>query len=131
MPSNQEPLRSFASFPPEAPSEVVIEYDSRGRRVQKAFTDAYEARSFFARHFSAGHRPRVLAPRRAKGRGGVPAFGGMPGEEVVVERIRQLRAEGLSLQKIAEALDAEKLPTRSGAKWSKMAIKNVLDRLPR
>ena len=62
-------------------------------------------------------------------RRGPPPFGRLPGEAEVVERIRQLRADGLSLRKIADALNAESAPTRTGAPWSKMMVKAVLDRL--
>src|SRR5262249_6920056 len=55
-------------------------------------------------------------------------YGELPGEKPVVERIFALRAKRLSLQKIASALNAEKAPTRTGAPWSKMMVKTVLDR---
>jgi hypothetical protein len=80
-------------------------------------------------------------PRR---RGPVP-FGGLPGEAATVEKIRELRSSKMSLQDIADALNAdlEHYPTRSlaearkpgakpdarpGAMWSKMTIKLILDR---
>jgi hypothetical protein len=54
---------------------------------------------------------------------------GPPGEAAVVERIKTLRAEGrLSLAKIAETLNAEQAPTRTGASWSRTMVKLVLDR---
>jgi DNA invertase Pin-like site-specific DNA recombinase len=53
-----------------------------------------------------------------------------PGEVEVVRRYRELRARRprLSLQKIADALNAEpdKYPTRSGTKWSKQLVHTVL-----
>ena len=55
--STSEPLRSFASLPPEAPSEVTVEYDSRGRRESKTFDDPNEARQFYGAKFRAGKRP--------------------------------------------------------------------------
>ncbi len=70
--------------------------------------------------------------RRETGRcEGPRPFGGRPGEEKVVERIRELRAARLSLAKIADTLNAEprQYPTRTGARWSKMTVKAVLDRL--
>jgi recombinase len=128
MPTN-EPLRSFASMPPDAPSEVSIEYDCRGRRQARTFDDAYEARQFYARMFKSGKRPRVVVGPRPRGRRrGPPPFGGLPGEAEVVERIRRLRAEGLSLSKIAATLNSEKTPTRTGAPWSKMTVRSVLKR---
>jgi DNA invertase Pin-like site-specific DNA recombinase len=69
--------------------------------------------------------------RKEKGRcEGPRPYGGLPGEAPAVERIKVLRAGKLSLQKIADALNAEpeKYPTRTGAKWGKMMVKAVLDR---
>jgi hypothetical protein len=44
---------------------VVIEYDKYGKRVQKHFEDAYEARRFYLAKHKAGKRPNVLrAPDR-------------------------------------------------------------------
>jgi DNA invertase Pin-like site-specific DNA recombinase len=69
--------------------------------------------------------------RIATGRCGGPLpYGQLEGEASTVEKIQELRASGLSLQKIVEQLDAEpeKYKTRSGAKWSKTMVKNILDR---
>ncbi len=127
--STSEPLSSFASLPPEAPSEVTVEYDSRGRRESKTFDDPNKARQFYGAKFRAGKRPRVVAgPRPTGRRRGPPPFGGLPGEAEVVARIRELRVEEISLQKIADTLNASKAPTRTGVPWSKMAVKTVLDR---
>jgi len=73
--------------------------------------------------------------RKEKGRceGPLP-YGQLPGESPAVERIKELRAQKpkpLSLQKIADALNAEleKYPTRTGAKWSKVAVGKILGRV--
>lgn len=129
-PPDPTPLRSFASMPGPAPSApVTVEYDGRGGRQCKTFDDAHEARQFYAAKFKASKRPRVVAgPRPAGRRRGPPPFGGLPGESEVVALIRRLRAEGLSLQKIADALNARMVPSRTGVKWGKMTVKMVLDR---
>jgi hypothetical protein len=44
-------------YPPEP---VAIEYDARGRRTQRLFTDHYEARRFYAAKYKAGKRPKVI-----------------------------------------------------------------------
>ncbi len=120
-PPDSTPLRSFASMPPDPTAPVTVEYDGRGGRKCRTFDDAYEARQFYARVFKAGKRPRVVAVHQPTGRRrGPPPFGGLPGEAEVVERIRALRASKLSLQKIADALNAEEAPTRTGAPWSKI-----------
>lgn len=55
-----------------------------------------------------------------------------PGERATLAHLRELKAARprLSLQKIADALNAEpdKWPTRTGVRWSKQTVKNVLDR---
>lgn len=128
-PTDPTPLRSFASLPADPSTPVTVEYDCRGRRQAKTFDDAYEARCFYAAKFRAGKRPRVVAALRPTGRRrGPPPFGGLPGEAEVVGRIGVLHAGGLSLQGIADALNEEKAPTRTGAAWSKMTVKTVLDR---
>ncbi len=38
---------------------VTIEYDARGKRVTRTFTDHYEARRFYAAKYKAGKRPKV------------------------------------------------------------------------
>lgn len=41
------------------PVEVIVEYDARGRRVTKAFTNHYEARRFYSAKLKAGASPKV------------------------------------------------------------------------
>jgi hypothetical protein len=41
------------------PVKIVIEYDSRGQRESKAFTDHYKARRFYASKFKQGKNPTV------------------------------------------------------------------------
>lgn len=49
---------------PKYPVEpIAVEYDSRGKRVRKEFTDHFEARRFYATKFKAGRNPRVLKVR--------------------------------------------------------------------
>jgi Recombinase len=62
------------------------------------------------------------------GRPGPAPFGRLPGESGAVERMRQLRKEGLSLRIIAERLNAEGVPTRTGAPWSKVMVGVILAR---
>jgi len=42
----------------EAP--VTIEYDSRGKRVQKTLSNSYAARAFYKRMDKAGKNPAVV-----------------------------------------------------------------------
>lgn len=45
-------------------------------------------------------------------------------------RIRELRAEGLSLRKIADVLTSECVPTATGGKWWPATVRQILDREP-
>lgn len=79
---------------------------------------------------ACGTKLRPPRPRGSAGRGPLP-FGldpQRPGEAAVVRRMKELKAGRQSLRKIANALNAEKARTRTGAKWSKMTVKTVLDR---
>lgn len=44
-----------------APLPVVVEYDSRGQRVRKTFSDAYQSRSFYVRMDKEHRNPRIVA----------------------------------------------------------------------
>lgn len=48
--------------------------------------------------------------------------------EELVDRMRTLRAKGLSYQDIANRLNAEAVPTERGGQWRSATIKKVLDR---
>jgi hypothetical protein len=39
---------------------VVVEYESRGRRVRKELPNTFAARSFYARMFKAGRQPHIV-----------------------------------------------------------------------
>jgi hypothetical protein len=41
---------------------VIVEYDMRGGRAQKLFTDAYLGRRFFVAKDKAGKNPKVVNP---------------------------------------------------------------------
>ena len=64
---------------------------------------------------------------------GVKPYGTLPNEGAVVQRIKQLcrkpqGRERPSLSRIAEALNNENQPTRSGKPWSKMMVSRVIKR---
>jgi hypothetical protein len=59
-------------------------------------------------------------------------FGEHPGEQVVLHRIRQLHRkprghERVSYGAIAAALNAERLPTRTGAPWRAGTVRRIFD----
>lgn len=68
--------------------------------------------------------------RRVEGK---KAYGSRPGEAVVVARIRELyrkphNAPRRSLQEIADILNVENRPTRTGTPWSKSALHAIISR---
>jgi len=51
-----------------------------------------------------------------------------PAEQAVVAEIRRLKGEGVAEARIAVALNARAVPSKTGAKWSNAAIRRILDR---
>jgi DNA invertase Pin-like site-specific DNA recombinase len=49
-------------------------------------------------------------------------------EQALIARISSLRADGLSFGKIADQLNADKVPTKRGGTWASMTVKKILDR---
>jgi site-specific DNA recombinase len=88
----------------------------------------------------ASERMRVWnAARRARGLPSGPAPYGFaigPGggllpvtsEQPVIERMRQMREAGSTLQAIADALNHDRIRTRAGNPWGVQAVSNVLKR---
>lgn len=48
-------------------------------------------------------------------------------EQAVITRIKELRAEGLSLRKIADRLNEEGVPTKQGKSWYASTLKYILE----
>ena len=68
--------------------------------------------------------------RRVEGR---KPYGSRPGEAAVVDRIRELHRKPYgrqrrSLQEIADALNTDGVPTRTGKLWSKQVIHGIISR---
>lgn len=71
-----------------------------------------------------GARQRVKANTgRCEGR---KPYGVWAGEAVIVERIQQLRRDGIAVDKIAATLNAEGIKPRAGAKWYATSVYRVL-----
>ena len=51
-------------MPKYPPEPIAIEYTCRGKRVQRTFTDHYEARRFYAVKDKAGRNPKVKKVER-------------------------------------------------------------------
>lgn len=45
---------------------VTVEYDCRGKRVQRVLPTSYAARSFFQRMFKAGRNPAIINTQHTK-----------------------------------------------------------------
>jgi DNA invertase Pin-like site-specific DNA recombinase len=74
---------------------------------------------------AASWQPRAIAsPTRAlTGRPGRPSST----PPAVAQRIRELRAEGMTLQAICDRLNADRVPTpRGGAQWRPTSLRSVL-----
>ena len=79
-------------------------------------------------------RKARIAKRVANGRcEGQKPFGFYPAEAIVLERIKELHRkphgrDRRSLQNMADMLNAEKMPTRTGALWSKQVLHRIVNR---
>jgi DNA invertase Pin-like site-specific DNA recombinase len=95
-----------------------------GKRIATAFTIAAE----WERRLRSERTREALARRRAEGkRLGTPRRA--PAETVA--KIRWLRAQGKSLQAIAEELNRLRIPTaRGGSQWRPSSVASVLSRVP-
>lgn len=65
---------------------------------------------------------------RAVGKGRDRDAGVDEAERLTIARMLELRRSGASYRDIAAALDAEGLPPRRAAKWSAMAVRNIVSR---
>jgi len=71
-----------------------------------------------------GARQRQRAKNgRCEGR---KPYGFYEGEATVVDRMKQLRAEGLGFDRIAAKLNTEGFPTRTGARWHGLVVNRIL-----
>jgi DNA invertase Pin-like site-specific DNA recombinase len=50
-----------------------------------------------------------------------------PGEQMVIARMRTMRAEGASLNAIADALNSEQVPTKRTGRWSATSVSRIID----
>ncbi|HEY7306268.1 MAG TPA: recombinase family protein [Bryobacteraceae bacterium] len=57
---------------------------------------------------------------------GAKRYGELPGETAALERMKQLRKEGLGFDRIAAALNTEGIPPRRGAKWHGLTVNKIL-----
>jgi DNA invertase Pin-like site-specific DNA recombinase len=50
-------------------------------------------------------------------------------EKALIDRMVEMRKAGLSFGKIADRLNADKVPTKRGGTWASMTVKKILDRV--
>jgi len=94
-----------------------------GKRIANAFTIAAE----WERRLRSERTREALARTRADGKPlGTPRRAPPP----TVDKIKTLRAQGKSLQAIADELNQFRIPTaRGGAKWRPSSVASVLSRV--
>jgi len=56
-------------------------------------------------------------------------FGHRVGENAVIARMKALRAEGKGYDRIADSLNAEGVPTRTGRRWHGIVVNRILSKL--
>jgi DNA invertase Pin-like site-specific DNA recombinase len=115
-------------------ADGVANGDSPEDKLMRGMLDLFAQ---YERELIRARTRAALNAKRAKGEhtGGHARFGFtvVDGREVVNERerqaaalARQLRADGVSLRKIGEALAARGFETRSGGKWHASSVKCLL-----
>jgi site-specific DNA recombinase len=108
--------------------------DSPEAALLRTMIDAFAA---YERALIRARTRAALAVKKARGErvGGVPyghrvGDGGLlvpaPAERAAVDRARELRGEGLSLRKIATALEAEGHRPRNGGAWPVQTIRRLV-----
>ena len=59
---------------------------------------------------------------------GIKPYGTLDGEPQVIGRMRELKAQGIGLSAIAQALNDEGIRPRSGSRWFPMTVSRILER---
>ena len=73
---------------------------------------------------------KARARREGRLADGQAPYGARPEEVEPAQRILKMRAKGQTLQAIADTLNAEQVPTRRGAQWSRSLVLKVVKRGP-
>ena len=99
--------------------------DDPTRKLMRQFMGGiaeYEKSQLVLKLRGARQRKRA-ATGRCEGR---KPYGFYPGEAAVIERMKDLRAEGLGFARIAARLNAEGVKPRQGARWWGCTVNNIL-----
>jgi len=57
---------------------------------------------------------------------GAKPYGELPGEQAIIERMRDLHNTGMGFDRIAAALNAEEIKPRRGARWHGLTVNKIL-----
>ena len=105
--------------------ELDLCSDDPTRKLMRQFMGGiaeYEKSQLVLKLRGARQRKRA-ATGRCEGR---KPYGFYPGEAAVIERMKDLRAEGLGFDRIAARLNAEGVKPRMGARWWGCTVNNIL-----
>ena len=70
--------------------------------------------------------PAPIAVTNPRSRCGRKPFGFFPGETAVIQRIMELRAQGLGFDKLADQLSDEMVRSRSGKPWHGRVVNRIV-----
>jgi len=57
---------------------------------------------------------------------GAKPYGELPGEQAIIERMRDLHSTGMGFDRIAAALNAEEIKPRRGTRWHGLTVNKIL-----
>jgi len=96
-------------------------------QIQSVFSELEKSR--LVSKLRRARQKKKEATGKCEGR---KAFGEKPGEKEICERMRSLRrmrnGKRLSFARIAETLNEQCVPTRTGARWQTTTVRNILSR---
>lgn len=110
-------------------SEPDLDSDDPTRKLIRQVLGAvaeYDRAMIAAKLRAARDRNSKRAGRRVEGR---KLFGSRPGEERVIARMTELRAQGLNYPAIARKLNSEGLKPQSGGSWFPASVSRTLARV--
>jgi site-specific DNA recombinase len=114
--------------------------DESSMAVSRLFLSQRVTQAQFERDIAGERTKAALAFRKAKGEvyTRIPPFGfgngpdGMlqpiPAEQRTIDRMKRMRSQKLTFQKIADRLNADGVPTKTGAEWAAMVVSRILAR---
>ncbi|MBL8238699.1 MAG: recombinase family protein [Bryobacterales bacterium] len=114
--------------------------EGSSRAVSRLFLTQRAGQAQFERDITSERTKAALAFRKAKGEvyTRIPPFGfengpdgklqQIPAEQRTIERIKRMRSQKLSFREIADRLNRDDVPTKTGAEWAAMVVSRILAR---